>query len=446
VETIQQRDWPPWNRNIFLGHPVVGDPIYQLAYPVLTGLGLIFGTARGFALGLWLQLLLAAGLTYGWLRAVGCRKTASLSGALVYVLSGYMVTWFETNFWISTLSLLPGILWTYELAIQRRSLIYTALAALLMGLAILGGQFVFMIVFSFFLALYALGRTVEAYRREDKNFLWPLLAVILMALPVALVSAILLLPSIEFLGLSRRTVDAGLNDPLPLNQLVTLVIPNFFGNPASIGPYWGSGNYSGNTIYVGLVALILALLAPLTHRRFSTWYIAILTGALIYFVLGGPGVSLLGQLPWIRYASLHRSNFLLPLLIALLTGLTLSQPKISVRYGFGVVAGLMVLTTAAVGMNREAVALHWDVLRPEFFKAAGLVIVTLVLLWLGQRGTKSRWAMTVGIPVLIFLDLFIIGSSYNPSGPIEVFNAGYAGNLIFTGEHRTLPRGRAPAA
>lgn len=57
---------------------------------------------------------------------------------------------------------------------------------------------------------------------------------------------------------------------LELKQLVTLVVPNFYGSPVAPLHYWGVGNYSEQTIYTGAVALILALAAPVVHKKFFT--------------------------------------------------------------------------------------------------------------------------------------------------------------------------------
>jgi hypothetical protein len=82
VRSISQNgQWPLWNPYILLGHPSLADPLAQTFYPLFTGLGLLLGTARGFALGLWLHTVLAAITTYGFLRTIGCRRYAAVLGA-----------------------------------------------------------------------------------------------------------------------------------------------------------------------------------------------------------------------------------------------------------------------------------------------------------------------------------------------------------------------------
>jgi hypothetical protein len=418
VDVVRRGGWPLWNPYIFLGHPTFADPLAQPFYPVFIGLGLILGVARGLAIGLWLHVILAATLTYGFLRTIRCRKHAAVLGAFTYAISGYMVTWFETTFWTSTLSWLPGVLWAFELAIRRRSLRYTALAALMMALAILGGQFAFVVTFSLFLGLYAIGRTIESGRRGDRAYAWPLMVLTAIIGLGTLSSAIQTIPFSELLGLSRRVLAQGLTDPLPPQQLITLVVPDFYGNPASIGPYWGALNYSEGTIYAGLPALLLACVAPFWARRFFVSYIFLVAIATVFFVVGGPGVQMLGFVPVLKYASLHRSAFLLPLLIALLAAMALSEPKVPICVV--VIFGSILVSAVGLAMhlNLGQAQDHWQELQRPILQAAVLLVITIVLLILRRQLLNIHRQANWGLVGLVFVDLFLYGSRFNPVGPI----------------------------
>lgn len=410
--------WPLWNPHIFLGHPVIGDPIAQPFYPVFLGLGLVLGAARGLAIGLWLHAILAAVLTYGFLRTIRCRWHAAVLGAFTYALSGYMVTWFETTFWTSTLSWLPSVLWAFELAVRRRSLRYTALAALMMGLAILAGQFQFVVTFSLFLGLYAVGRAIQLARRGDRAYAWPLIVLTTIVISGGLFSAIQTVPFAEFLSLSRRVLSRGLLDPLPPWQLITLIVPNFYGNPASMGPYWGELNFSEGTIYAGLSALLLACMAPFCARRFFVFYMFLVAITTVFFIVAGPEMQILGSVPILKYASLHRSAFLLPLLVAFLAAKALSAPK--VRTGVAVVIGFVLATAVGLAMhlNWGQAQDHWQELQAPILQAALLLVITITLLVLRARLPNMRRQADWSLIGLVFVDLFLFGSRFNPTGPI----------------------------
>ena len=437
VQSVRdEHEWPLWNPRILLGHPTAGDPLGQPFYPFLFLLAYVSGPARGLALGLWLQVVLAAVFTYGWLRALRCTHAASTAGALTYALSGYMVTWLETTFWLSTLCWLPAVLWMFEVALRKRSVGFAVLAAAALGLAILGGQFQFVLSFGVFLVLYALGRMLEHRARSEDHEAssragsdhdersngqgrWALTAGMTTLVLGAMVSAIFVLPAIELLNNSNRVVSAGFADSLQLRQLITLFVPNFYGNP-TMGPYWGRGNFSEITIYAGIPGIVLACLAPFASRRYFTVYLALVALGFVYFIIGGPGVSLLGGIPGFTYMSLHRTSFILPLLIAALSATTLTtlgNGAASRRVVLGVAGALAMIVAALTYLNRGVFDKHQEFLAVEFIKLGCLFTVCLGLLLIAgvSRRPLTAWAFVA----LAFLDLYMFGSQFNPAGPIR---------------------------
>jgi len=176
------------------GAPAAADPLTQTFYPVFLLLALWLGVARGLSVGLVLHAALVSILTYSYLRSLQYTRQASTFGAFTYALSGYVVTWFETPFWLSTLSWLPGVLWGFELAIQSHRLRYVAVAALMLGLAILGGQYSFIVTFILFFMVYAAGRVLERVVQKQSMRLWPLAAAIAVVAFALLGTALQTLP------------------------------------------------------------------------------------------------------------------------------------------------------------------------------------------------------------------------------------------------------------
>jgi hypothetical protein len=419
VNEIQRGSWLLWDSQLLLGHPSVGDPLYQTFYPVFSMLSLVLGPARGFTIGLWLHAILGASLTYGWLRALNHRRAAATLGAFAYALGGYMITWFETPFWVSTLSWLPGILWVFELAIRRRNFVYVALAAFMFSLAILAGQVSFMVVFSLFLGAYALGRTIE-FSRPKQLFLWPLgAAVLVLGLGTAL-SAIQLLPFAEALARSNRSSGA-IFSPFPWQQLVTLIIPNFYGNSSTPIRYWGAGNYSGATFYVGLGTLLLAFFALFNTRCFWNRYIGFLGFGLVYFCCGGPGIAWLSHLPILRYVQLDRSIFLLSLILALLAASAL-QPERPSFHGLlitALVVGAVVLGTIYFG--RENILPHLHTLCLPILQAIAIFGFMAAILISKERWPQFRNQFDWLLVGIVFVELYLWGAHYNPALPIDQF-------------------------
>ena len=417
VNTVRERGlWPLWNPHIFLGHPSLADPLAQTFYPVYLLLGLLIGAARGLTIGLWLHAVLAACFTYGLLRTHRCRPSAALVGAFSYALSGHFITWFENTHRPTTLTWLPGILWMFELAVQRRQWRFVVGVALMTLPAILGGQYQYLVAFNLFLGLYALGRSWQLAQTDRRWAIWPLGVMLIGVGFGGLLSAIQLLPFLEFLSLSQRLQSTGLDDPLPVTQLVTLIVPNFFGNPSLPGPRWGMPIYSEATIHGGLIALWLALTLLLTRPQYPYLYLGLLGLVMGYFISGGPGVSLLGGLPLIEFASLRRSAFILPLIIALLAAMALNQPRLSVKGGLVSAGVLLALVGGALYVLWAEAEDRWEYLQGPLAYAALVLLTVPLLLKLRLRFTSLVNWVFVG---LVFVDLFLFGSRFNPVGPIS---------------------------
>ncbi len=407
-----------WNPNIFLGHPSLADPLAQSFYPIFVFFGLAFGSARGMAIGLALHVCLAGWLMMACANTLVRDRLAALLAGITYALGGFLVTWFEHTNWVATLTFVPGVLCMVELALQKRRLDYALWAGVLLALATLGGQFQFVVTLSIFLLFYAVGRSWTWRREAGFDWYWPWLVVAVTVLLGGLLSGIAAGPFAEFLQESNRVRAQGLQDGLLFRQLITLILPDFYGNP-SFTDYWGVRNYSETNLYTGVVALFLALIAMLERRNYWTSYVSILTLLLFYFILGGPGISVLGALPVIKYISLSRSMFLLPLLIGLLAATVLANPHVSRHAVLGAAILLGSAAAIGIGLQIDLVRAKWAALDMGFIRAGGLIVVAAGLMLLRNRFTGVRRLIDVGLIGLVYVDLFFWGWHYNPAGAIN---------------------------
>jgi hypothetical protein len=292
---------------------------------------------------------------------------------------------------------------------------------LFQGVALLSGQYQVWLAFSLFLAAYALLRTLEERRAGRRPGLRPLAAAGSIVLLGGLLAAIQLLPSVEYLALSHRINQRLIDSAMAPVQLISLLVPDFFGNTATMGDYWGQLNYSERTIYSGVVALLLAVLAPFTVRRRRTLALglALLAVIVAYFVVGGPGIASLQSVPGFQYLSLARSAFLLSLLIALLAAMTLDEAPTSPWTGLLAALLLVGLAALAVAADWGGAQEHLKDIR-ELLQRAGLLLLAAAGL-LAVRAAVARarrWAEWALIG-LVFLDLYLWGHTFNPAGPID---------------------------
>ncbi|MHB9031751.1 MAG: YfhO family protein [Anaerolineae bacterium] len=413
----QEHTWPLWDTGIFSGHPSYADPLYQPFYPVFILLGLAFGAARGLTLGLVLHAVLAAWFTYGLLRELAGTRPAAVLGALVYALGGYLVTWFETPFWLATLAWLPAVWWAWSYAVRRRSLAAVGLGGLALGAAALAGQFSFVASFLLFLGIYAAARTTGMLLRRERGWLWPLASLAGIGLLGGLTAAVQILPFSELLNLSRRTLAGGMAfDPLPYKQLITLLLPNIYGNPSLPSAYWGAGNYSEMVIYAGSLALLLALPAVFYPRKSGVRSLLAALAVVVWLSLGLPGSKLLGYLPLLRYISLHRLVFILPLGLAVLAARGLSARLPPRAYLAGALL-LALLGAAFMLANRGLFTNSPEVVRNTLVMSALVLAAACILLALRNR-TRQPFIADALLILLAFSELYLLGARYNPRGPL----------------------------
>jgi hypothetical protein len=224
--------------------------------------------------------------------------------------------------------------WAYKVALQRNSYAAAVLAGIVMALAFLAGHTASFLYLGLALAAYALYQAWKSWRetQEPAAGLRPLLLGAVMFLTGLGLGAVQLLPTWEFVSLSTRQAGDyafAANHSWSPGYLVTLFIPNFFGEPGQVG-YWGDGVYEELILYAGVLPLVLILALGFGKAARNK-----LTGFLLF--LGGIGLLLaLGQFGILHrlaynflpvFGSMRapaRAGFLLTFAVAALGGLLLS--------------------------------------------------------------------------------------------------------------------------
>jgi hypothetical protein len=261
-QTILGGYWPLWNPWLGMGAPLLANAQSALLYPpnwVLLILPVEYG--QGLLLA---GHLLWAGIGMVKLSgSIGIGRLGRTVAGLAFMLCGYLAAraWFPTI--NASVAWLPWIILAGEAAVrQRRGLIAWPLTAALC-LQWLGGHW----QTAWYTGLILLGwMAVRAFSlRPDWKAIVRAGARLAVAGALAFaLGAAQFLPTIEYWLLSQRAAGADPAAALAYSlwpwQWVTLIAPNFFGNPAH-GDFWGYANFWEDAIYVGLLPLILAVTA-----------------------------------------------------------------------------------------------------------------------------------------------------------------------------------------
>jgi hypothetical protein len=290
---------PLWDPHQFCGTPFLANSQSAVLYPLhflLLDLPRQLHPARSMLFLALTHLTLAGFLTFLFLRSLGLTAPAAWLGGVIFMLSGFAVTWLELPSFLTVACWLPLLLLNLNRLLDRPSLCRACGIGAAVGLLLLGGHLQIAFYCLLGAALFAGGcllfRTAGGRRTR---------LVTLMLLGGALgvmLAAPQLLPAVELSRSSHRVSVTSvegyrtyLGGAMPVWQLIRLFLPDFWGNPTRGGYLAGSpADYTEYAGYISGVGLLLAAAAlPSWKRRpWETGAAAAITGLSLLLALGTP--------------------------------------------------------------------------------------------------------------------------------------------------------------
>ena len=455
-EALRSTGYPLWNPQILGGTPFLeslagGDSLYPPSLLLLQ----LTETYRALGWKLVLHVFLAGCFMYGWVRVLGGSKGAALVSGTAYLLAPYMVTLVypghDGKLFVTALT--PLLFAAVELFLARGRPVWGAATGAVVALVILTTHFQMAYFLFGAVGLYAAFRTIEKGRREQAwaGAIRRFGLFLAFSAVGAGAAGIQLLPAVGYVTEhSRRTLTTTESDPaearayssswsLHPEEVVSLVVPEFVGNnaggaPWATGTYWGRNPFKLNHEYLGLAALLLALVAFLGGPNPGLrWFFAATGGAALLFALGAhtpvwrllyevlPGISL--------FRAPSMAVFVTGFAVATTAGLGVDRGLELVRRGSGrrilrlfaiplalLVAG-MVLSLAGLLPGIWAAFTGWaptgsgaeglEAVRPHMtrgFALSGLTVAVVAATWwaaergfLGANGAVGILALAVAV-------------------------------------------------
>lgn len=258
IDQLKNGQIPFWNPYNFSGNPQMANFQTAVFYP-LNIFYFFLPFNFSWTLIILIQPLLAAIFMYLFLKkGVGLSDFSSLIGGISFGFCSYMTVWIEYGNIGSTLMFLPIVLLLTQYLFKKRNHIYFFGLSLVLAISILAGYiqgafYIYILSFLYFLFLYA----VNGSDRDRKTIF---LYIAALFLPI-LITAFQLLPTLSLFTQSTRgaytlmQIEKNLS---PLYNLITVAIPDFFGNPATRN-YWIDGTYIERVMYPGSLILFFAL-------------------------------------------------------------------------------------------------------------------------------------------------------------------------------------------
>lgn len=389
---------PLWNPYVFSGTPFLADSQAAVLYPVNLLLTLLasqdYLAYRAAELTVVLHFVLAATFMYLYARTMKFSSFGALVSAVVFAFGGAMVSHVRHLPILNVVVWLPLILLFLEKGLVRRRLIYAVPAGIALGASILGGHLQMVLYVSYAVLAYGLFRLYMLRRenRESKGIRWAALLLATVFVLAVLLTAVQTLPTLELLPHSNRSIDVSYrlttDFSLEAQNLITLVIPNFFGGIQ--GRYWGPWSYWWELCgYVGIFPLVLAALALLSLRKSEVRFFGAAALVSLLLALGG-------------------NTFLHPLTYLFLPGFSLNRAPSRFFYLFGFALSMLAGYGADVLVRRD-------------FKLADVLFkVQRFLLWI----------LAAFVPIALF---FYYALAFNSSHRVryEVFSNIVNGTVFF---------------
>ena len=383
-ESLRQGELPLWNPHLFAGMPFLATGQNAAYYP-FSIFFLLLPLSQAYGWYTISQLWLAGILAYVLGRVLGLKRPSSFIIGLVYQGCGFMLTSAAVfPMVIGAAAWLPLLLACIEKVVgsggsgnekgggengRSYTLFWVLLGAIGLGLQLLAGHVEITYYTLLVMGLFAAWRMIAGGKWQVASDRWQvtgrwflktggwLLGMVGLGL---MLGAVQLIPLVEIGQVNFREGSATLAEVrswgFPWRRVLTLILPNFFGNPTHQGyvdlltgahvalpgtSEWGIKNYVEGGIYFGILPLFLALLGiwrGLRQKwlRHHTIFWVGLSGFSLAFIFGTPLYAILYYgLPFIN--QLHtpfRWVFPLSLCVAVLAGQGV-ESVISRQYSVG---------------------------------------------------------------------------------------------------------------
>ena len=267
-DTLLQGQIPLWNPWVGMGAPMVGNYQSAIFYPPYWILLLLYSLLGIKTMSWGVTIVVVFHLIWSGLgvakllEEIELSKLAQIVGGLSFSLSGYLVARASFLSINAAVAWLPWIL-LYSLRLtNKKANSFWALTAVI-TLQLLAGHAQTTWYSLLLGGIWILFLTLKNYieKNNRRNAWQSIYKYILACLLSAGISAIQLVPTLEYLIQSQRSGEYGYAEAMTYSfwpwRFLTLIAPNLFGNPAA-GNYWGYGNYWEDAVYIGLLPILIA--------------------------------------------------------------------------------------------------------------------------------------------------------------------------------------------
>ncbi|MBI3984988.1 MAG: YfhO family protein [Candidatus Levybacteria bacterium] len=269
IDLIKHLQLPLWNPYNGSGMPFLAainsgylDP-FNLLY---------FALPNHFAwtLIIVIETILIGVFTFLYAKSIKLGNQASFLTAIVFTLSGAVITRISFSIFTLGIALLPFSLYALEMYRQKGQAKYLLFLSLAVGILLLSTHLQYSFYILAFIVFYGIVRF--NYKNTTDRIKKLLLSFLSIILGLGLAS-IQLIPTIELFKYANLNPESSTfifnTALLSLKNLITILIPNYYGNPSTYN-YFGTGDYIETAIYLGLIPCLFVFFSILSLKEGKT--------------------------------------------------------------------------------------------------------------------------------------------------------------------------------
>jgi len=442
-ESFHRMEFPLWNPYIMTGTPLLANSQSGLLFP-LNWPFYFLPLFLGFTVSALLKMFIASMGTYAFSRKLSLSHPSAILAGTIYAFSVFNIFWLNHPHTSATI-LFPILLLLAERVRESPSPSNMALLGLTVGVQLLGGHVEIAFQIAFAVTLFFLFRVVD-YRKDGKALFLRLKIFVGGYTLGFFLAGVLMIPFLEFLSQSATWQVRSNSNPLFLLPmgLLSLFFSDLFTKVQ--WPFDISG-YHSLSLYVGIAPLILGTMTLVARPQKMSIFFAGFSLFALTIVFGvSPLFPLLTSLPLLKQAPNYYMVLFHVLGVSLLGGMGMDlvssegkDPSLDRKViVFFITASFMILflmtgflwlvaKTSFVspilkGLEELSASALGPILRQvgkSFSRSLFLSGLTLALIAVAVLMQQFRHIWRIFAIGLVFADLFIAGSGWNPVIPIH---------------------------
>ncbi len=278
---LQNHSFPLWDPHIHGGMPFIEAMHGAIFFPLAVPFRLLFPPHRSFGFTEVLYVLLAGWFMYLLLRHYKLCRNASFLGGITYMFSPILIslTYAGHDGKMSVIAMLPFMVWLLEIAMERMKLKFFVLFGMAYAVLIFSVHLQMVYLASWLLGALFVFRLIQGIVRRKfsygKGAVILALFVFAIVLGIGIATVQIYLPfyylghySVRTTQTEQRGIQFSNSWRLNMEDFVATVFPDFVGiNLKNRQTYWGRNFFRLNSMYLGMLPILLALVALFVLKK-----------------------------------------------------------------------------------------------------------------------------------------------------------------------------------